>query len=196
MIGSRKSQQAGKSVGVSLGRCIASGLSVFRTFGLVLVFVACTNKDKVPSDVLPKEKMGKVMFDMIQADRFSSQFLSKDSSKDIRMETFKLYEEVFTLHKITREEFIHSYKFYLSRPDLNKVLFDSLTTWADRRRPEVQKLDSIARKADSIRLKLKPDTTHLKKVETGKKDTTAFKTDSARRRANAALRKSILSKKK
>jgi hypothetical protein len=120
--------------------------------------VACTNKDKVPSDVLSKEDMGKVMWDMIQADRFSLQYLTrdsallKDSSRNIKTENFKLYEQVFQLHKITREEFIHSYKFYLSRPDLHKVIFDTLSVRGERRRAEVYKIDSTERKiADSVK---------------------------------------------
>lgn len=112
--------------------CIAGAL-------LILLFIACTNKTKIPTDVLARDEMEKVMWDMIQADRFSSQFLERDSviKKNIKTETFKLYEKVFQLHKITREEFVHSFKFYLSRPDINKVLFDSLSARADRRRTEV-----------------------------------------------------------
>ena len=112
--------------------CIAGSLLIF-------LFIACTNKDKIPSDVLSRDEMEKVMWDMIQADRFSSQFLERDSvaRKNIKTETLKLYERVFQIHKITREEFVHSFKFYLSRPDLNKVLFDTLSARANRRRAEV-----------------------------------------------------------
>jgi Domain of unknown function (DUF4296) len=95
-----------------------------------------------------------VMWDMIQADRFASQFLGKDSLQHVKTETFKLYEEVFQLHKITKDEFVHSYKFYLSRPDINKVLFDSLSSWSNRQRADMYKTDSLARaitaRADSI----------------------------------------------
>jgi hypothetical protein len=126
----------------------ASGGRFSHTSGLILqvsaclfitLFIACTNKDKIPSDVLPRDEMEKVMWDMIQADRFSSQFLERDSvaKKNLKTETFKLYEKVFQLHKITREEFVHSFKFYLDRPDINRVLFDSLSARANRRRTEV-----------------------------------------------------------
>lgn len=106
---------------------------------LMLVLVACTNKDKIPNDVLPREEMEKVMWDMVQADRFSTQFLERDSvaKKDIKTENLKLYEKVFQVHKITREEFIHSFQFYLSRPDINKVLFDTMAARANRRRADV-----------------------------------------------------------
>lgn len=110
----------------------------FLIFGLG-AFVACINKNKIPSDVLPREEMEKVMWDMIQADRFSSQFMERDSTlrKNIKIENLKQYERVFQLHKVTREEFVHSFKFYLSRPDINRVLFDTMAARANRRRTEV-----------------------------------------------------------
>jgi len=175
MIRSRESRKVSRSVSISLSRCIASGLSVFRTFGLVILFVACTNKGKVPSDVLSQEDMGKVMWDMIQADRFSLQYLTRDStiikdtSRSIKTETFKLYEQVFQLHKITREEFIHSYKFYLSRPDLNKVIFDTLSARGERRRAEIYKVDSTEKKiADSTAKKI-ADSTAKKMLDSTRK---------------------------
>lgn len=136
---SRKSRQVRKSGSIWMSRHTATGLSVFRTFGLVMLFVACTNKDKIPNDVLPRDEMEKVMWDMVQADRFSSQFLERDSvaRKNIKTENLILYEKVFQVHKITQEEFVHSFKFYLSRPDINKVLFDTMAARANRRRADV-----------------------------------------------------------
>ena len=107
---------------------------------LLFFFYACSKKDKIPSDIIGKEKMEFVLWDMIQADRFAAQFLLKDSAKkDIRTETLVLYERVFSLHKISREQFEKSYKYYLSRPDITKVIFDSLATRAQRRKEDVYK---------------------------------------------------------
>ena len=112
---------------------------VLSIFLICSLFVACINKGKIPSDVLPREEMEKVMWDMIQADRFSSQFMERDSTlhKNIKIENLKQYERVFELHKVTREEFVHSFKFYLSRPDINRVLFDTMAARANRRRGEM-----------------------------------------------------------
>lgn len=113
-------------------------------FSLILLAVACTNKDKVPSDVLAQEKMEKVMWDMIEADRFSAQFLERDSAakKNIKVENLKLYERVFQHHKISKEEFLRSFRFYLSRPDLNNVIFDTMSARSERRRAEMYKSDT------------------------------------------------------
>lgn len=114
---------------------------------LILVSIACTNKDKIPKDVLSHDEMEKVMWDMVQADRFSSQFLERDSAakKNIKIETLQLYERVFQIHKITKDEFVHSFQFYLSRPDLNRVLFDTMAARANRRRAEVYTNPDTAR---------------------------------------------------
>ncbi|WP_276481903.1 DUF4296 domain-containing protein [Paraflavitalea pollutisoli] len=113
-------------------------------FLLIAGAVACTNRNKIPSDVMNQEKMEAVMWDMIQADRFSSQFLERDSTakKNIKLENLQMYERVFQLHKISRDEFIRSFNFYLSRPDLHKVVFDSMSVRAERRRSELYKMDT------------------------------------------------------
>jgi hypothetical protein len=103
-------------------------------FGLV----SCTDKDRIPKGVLGKEKMQQVLWDMIQAERYREIFIV-DSSKNLKTETFKLYAQVFELNKITKDEFVKSYKFYMSRPDIAKDMFDSLATQANRRREELNK---------------------------------------------------------
>lgn len=107
--------------------------------GFIILFFStgCTNQYKIPGDILPKDKMEKVLWDMILADRFSASFLVKDSTKNIKEETFKMYEQVFSIHKITRQEFVKSFKFYLERPDISQVMLDSLATHANRRRDEL-----------------------------------------------------------
>ena len=103
----------------------------------ILIF-GCTNKTSIPKGILPKDKMEAVLFDMIQADRFAAQYIVKDSTiKNVKKETFTLYEKVFALHNISSQDFVKSYKFYLSRPDLTKVMFDSLSSKANRRKRDV-----------------------------------------------------------
>ncbi len=128
----------------------------------VWCLISCTDKDKIPAGVLPKDKMQKVLWDVIQAERFRETFI-KDSSKDLKAETFKLYAQVFEIHKVTKDEFAKSYKFYMSRPDIARDMFDSLATQANRRREEMYKpkpldtanvhIDSSKVKSDSSRVK-------------------------------------------
>jgi len=123
---------------------------------LVWCLISCTDKDKIPAGVLPKDKMQKVLWDVIQAERYRETFI-RDSSKDLKAETFKLYAQVFEIHKVSKDEFVKSYKFYMSRPDIARDMFDSLASKANRVREEIYKpkpIDSVAMKrhsADSLK---------------------------------------------
>jgi hypothetical protein len=85
-----------------------------------------------------------VLWDIIQAERFSSMFILKDSAtKNVEVETFKLYEQVFALHKISREKFVESYKYYLGRPDIAKVILDSITVKAERQKTSNYRVNPV-----------------------------------------------------
>lgn len=124
--------------------------------GILTCIYSCTDKDSIPKRVLAPAKMENVLWDMIQAERYSTTFLKRDSTKDNKLETFKLYDEVFQIHKITREQFVESYKFYLSRPDIMKTLLDSLSTMASRKRSEVYKLQKKPEIKPEIKLNTNP----------------------------------------
>jgi len=106
---------------------------------LFCFIMSCANRDSIPSGIIPKNEMQKILWDMIQADQFSKQFLVRDSLKknNLNFETMKLYNEVFQIHHITKDEFQKSYQFYISRPDILKIVFDSLSAQGNRRMQEI-----------------------------------------------------------
>ena len=100
-----------------------------RSFVVILfliVFVPSCNNKKKRLAVLPEKQMREVMWDMIRADEYVSDFIMKDSTRNKKNESIKLYDEIFEVHKITREEFKKSLDYYSSRPDLFKPIIDSL----------------------------------------------------------------------
>src|SRR5579872_6629418 len=104
----------------------------------VLGCAACSKKGRVPRDVLPLDKMAALVWDMAQADQYASLYLAKDSAKiDVKAETLRLYEEVFRLHHVTREDFRRSYGYYLDHPELDQILFDSVTARGARARTDM-----------------------------------------------------------
>jgi hypothetical protein len=142
----------------------------------VWFLTSCTDKDRIPKGVLGKEKMQRVLMDMIQAERYRDGFISTDSTKDLKTETFKLYAQVFEINKITKEEFIKSYKFYMSRPDIAREIFDSLSSQANKLRENFNKpqpLDTAAKAqsiADSAKVKT-ADSAKAKPADSAKKVT-------------------------
>lgn len=101
-------------------------------------WASCSDSNAIPKNIIAKEKMEKVLWDIVQADQFSSEYLKKDSGRmNVKLETMKLYDQVFLIHHITREEFEKSYQFYLDHPDITKPMFDSLSAKANRQRNEM-----------------------------------------------------------
>jgi hypothetical protein len=114
------------------------GIGVSCLAVILLACAGCADQGSVPSGILPPNKMQTVMWDMVQADQYAVLYVAKDSAahRDTKTETLKLYEEVFRLHDVSREEFRKSYQYYLDHPVLNQLLFDSLISQGNRVRTE------------------------------------------------------------
>ena len=93
---------------------------------LIISNFACIRDNKAPKDVIPQNQMRKIMWDLMRADAYVTDFVMKDSTRDKKAESAKLYEKIFDIHGITREAFKKSLAFYQSRPDLFKAVSDSL----------------------------------------------------------------------
>jgi hypothetical protein len=92
------------------------------------ILTGCKSKNKIPTGILPQKKMQAVLWDMMRADQFLADFvLKKDSGLDKKTESMKLYKEVFAIHQISKEQFRESFSFFKSRPELFKVIMDSLS---------------------------------------------------------------------
>jgi Domain of unknown function (DUF4296) len=98
-------------------------------FFLFLV-VGCNTRNDVPNGILPPQKMQQVMWDMMQVDglvAYSYDTLIKKPGKRT-----ELYYTVLSNYKISQEEFRENMQFYQTRPDLLKIVFDSLQQMALR----------------------------------------------------------------
>lgn len=151
---------------------------------IILIIAGCTDNTKIPPGIIEKPRMEKILWDMMQADRFVASFImtKEGDSAAKKLQAAELYEQVFRLNKISRDEFLKSYKFYLGRPDITKVMFDSISARADRQRNEmyraspksllISRRDSLLR-ADSIR---KADS--IEKIDLAKPSTEELFADS------------------
>jgi hypothetical protein len=133
--------------------------------------IGCNGGNDVPDGILPPKKMQQVMWDMIQVDglvAYSYDTLIKKPGKRI-----ELYHTVLSNYKITKEEFRKNMQYYQTRPDLLKIVFDSLQQMAlrDTSRivldtPKVIKdtvvKDTAKARLDTVRTKL--DTSKRRKL--------------------------------
>lgn len=99
--------------------------------------VGCKNKEVIPENVLPPQKMQTVLWDMMRADQFLSDYvLNKDISLKKEIESIKLYQQIFTINHVTKEKFQTSFAFYQSHPSFLKIIMDSIAnTTAARAAP-------------------------------------------------------------
>jgi hypothetical protein len=126
----------------------------------VITSFGCVQKNKIPGDVLPQNKMRSIMWDLMVADAYISEYIQKDSTKNAPAESLRLYEQVFRLHATDKEAFKKSLVFYQSRPDLLKVITDSLRN--DEKRVMERQYGGSKPKPDSTVKKPGPDTSLIK----------------------------------
>ncbi len=95
-------------------------------FILTIFFSACVRNNKIPKGIIAQNEMRELMWDLMRADAYISEFVMKDSSRNQKAESAILYEQIFTIHSTTAEIFKRSLAFYQNRPDLLKAITDSL----------------------------------------------------------------------
>jgi hypothetical protein len=163
---------------------------------VLTIITGCADNTKIPEGIIEQNRMEKILWDMVQADRFVSNFImtkQSDSPAVKKEHAAVFYEKVFSLNHITREEFLKSYRFYLGRPDLTKKMFDSIAARADRQRNEMyrsnpknamlSRRDSLIR-ADSIR---RADS--IEKIDLARPSTAELFADSVIKKADSVTKK-------
>ena len=105
----------------------------------VLVF-SCTGKNDIPKRILKPDKMQDVFWDYIRADIYATDYIKKDSSKNIAIENLKLQDKIFKLHHTSREAFYESYTWYSNHRELMKVMLDSMIARKQREKTRVKPL--------------------------------------------------------
>lgn len=98
----------------------------------IVVLFSCGDKNDIPSGIIKPAKMQRVLFDVLRADAFVFDFVKKDSTKNAEAESVQLQQQIFTVHKVSKEEFYKSYDFYKTHPDLMQPLLDSMINKATR----------------------------------------------------------------
>ncbi|MBL7701110.1 MAG: DUF4296 domain-containing protein [Ferruginibacter sp.] len=93
---------------------------------------SCGNSDKAPTGLLKPEKMQAVLWDVIKADVFTTNFIKKDSLKNAEAENLKLQQQIFAIHKTTKADFYSSYEYYRQNTAAFKKIVDSMIAQAER----------------------------------------------------------------
>ena len=78
------------------------------------------------------DTMKVIMWDMLRADEWYIRLSIKDSTLKTKKENIRLYEQVFAIHGVTKDQFYNSFKYYEAHPVECKVLLDSVEAFANR----------------------------------------------------------------
>ena len=101
---------------------------------LVFVFIiSCNSKSHIPSDVIKPQVMQNIFWDLIRGDILAQEIIKKDSTKNLKNESYAVSEKVFFIHHVNRDKFEKSMAFYSQHPEILKPIFDSLSAKQGRR---------------------------------------------------------------
>ena len=92
----------------------------------IIVLTGCSQKNKIPKGILSQQQMRVIMWDMIRIDEYFNLASSSNDTTNRNKERISFYEQIFRMHSTNQSEFKKSIAFYQSRPDLFKVISDSL----------------------------------------------------------------------
>jgi hypothetical protein len=104
----------------------------------ICVMAACSSGDSIPNNVLSPEKMQPVLFDVLRAQELANIKYGPDTTA-LNTNMPVMLQQVFEIHKITKDDFYNSFAYYEAHPDKNKELFDSLGAYTDRAKQSMYK---------------------------------------------------------
>ena len=94
--------------------------------GTIFLLYSCSGKQKIPSDILPPEKMKNIVWDILQAQSMSVEIAARDSSIDKQSSLNRLINEAFRLNQTDSVNYNKSYDWYTAHPEIMKIFLDSL----------------------------------------------------------------------
>ena len=93
---------------------------------------ACRRTSPSGQEILSKDTMRVVLWEMFQADSYNETRSYKDTNYRHDTAYASLYLRIFNSHHLSREQFADSYDYYLSDPASMKEIIDSLNDKATR----------------------------------------------------------------
>lgn len=118
-----------------------------------LLLASCQPKNK-GFNILPPPQMTNVLWDIMQVDEYATYKIAIDSTKNIKNERIRLYQQVFDIHHVSHKDFSESFKFYSGKPDQMKILFDSLSVRGERERKKLYEPKDTLKASPKINAKM------------------------------------------
>lgn len=129
------------------------GIINFLLILITIGMLSCKGKYS-PTKTLPFDTMKVVILDLMNAEQWNNFITMKDSTLRKKNNNLKLYQQVFFIHHISKEQFYNNYQYYEEHPDRMKTLLDSLSTFEERQKNKLKKpVIPIVKKIIAVKLK-------------------------------------------
>ena len=98
----------------------------------IILFISCSDKKRVPSELIQPAKMQSILMDILIIDAVNSIKQGADQSLNITDLNSKSIATVLKNYQISDAAFKKSYSYYLAHPDILKPIADSISAIASR----------------------------------------------------------------
>ena len=98
----------------------------------IILFISCSDKKRVPSELIQPAKMQSILMDILIIDAVNSIKQGADQSLNITDLNSKSIATVLENYQISDAAFKKSYSYYLAHPDILKPIADSISAIASR----------------------------------------------------------------
>ena len=98
-----------------------------------IFFTSCNDNSYIPSGIIKPPQMQQIFWDIIRGDVLAQEIVKKDSTKNIKTESFVITEKIFSIHHTNKENFEKSIAFYSKHPQMLRIIFDSLNARQTRK---------------------------------------------------------------
>ncbi len=98
----------------------------------ILAGLACKNTSASGSEILSKDTMRAVLWEMFEADAYNETRAATDTNFRHDSAFATLYTDIFRIHHVTREQFQDSYDYYMLHPEVLRGMIDTLTDRTNR----------------------------------------------------------------
>jgi hypothetical protein len=105
---------------------------LYASLCLMATFLSCSRSREVPSDLIPRERMGRILYDIGLAEGAVETEYYRDSSRNKDSILRSQLDKVMAVHGTSRAEFRRSYEFYKGNPHILKEVVDTLQARAQR----------------------------------------------------------------
>lgn len=103
---------------------------------LCVLMMACSESDTPPANIIPQDKMKVILFDVLRMQEYAGIKYGRDTNAaNANMPV--MLQQVFSIYKVSKEDFYSSFRYYEAHPDKNKVLLDSLSAYTTQKRQEM-----------------------------------------------------------